>query len=230
MSTSISKHLALLGGAVLLSASLLGQQALAAQPDPGQGPGNHLRILQVHVDPPSIEIIGESFDFGVPLTVSLGTLGDISPFCTLLPDLRTIVCTLKSFPAPGDYLLTIATGQGRSQGDEYDLTIVGSVPSGCPCFTAEDVALFSKPSCTIKGGKGTTTLILGDGVKELTGFAEVTQSEDEEVNSCRSCPAGTSGECIPTVRSPITSVEAAACRAILDDAITALDLACKKEL
>ena len=148
MVTTKRSVLSLLAGAfAVAAASLVGGQALAAKPDAGQGPGDHGRILEVHADTNGIiEIFGEHLDFGAgPVLVSLGTLGDISGLCTLI-DATEIQCNVGPIAA-GDYLLTIASGQGQSQGDEYDLTVGRAVE--CPCFSAEDVGTLVPPlSCS----------------------------------------------------------------------------------
>jgi hypothetical protein len=63
-------------------------------------------------------------------------LGDIDITGTCIDDLvavpQTITCDLSvgGLPADGDYLLTVATGGGASQYDEYDLTIGAVGPQG----------------------------------------------------------------------------------------------------
>jgi len=127
-------------GVVFLVCLLFGQPA-AGQGAKGQQPGGHLRIDEVFVDFDSetITIIGEDFDFGGFLEVTLGEalVGDITILCTpnfvLIP--QTITCDFSApigtgLPADGDYLLTVATGAGQSQSDEYDLTIGAVGPPG----------------------------------------------------------------------------------------------------
>ena len=67
------------------------------------GPGGHLRITGVFVDNAveTIIIEGEDFDFGSPLTVTLGDV-DITEICTLG---QTIDCDFRGFvfPEAGDY-------------------------------------------------------------------------------------------------------------------------------
>ena len=103
----------------LFSMSMGGHSALAKQPTP---PGGHLNIIEVSVDfnTNTLTIIGEDLGFGAPLVVTLGGI-DIG---FLTADNVEIVSTINSstFP-PGDYLLTVSTGNGQSQNDEYDLTI-----------------------------------------------------------------------------------------------------------
>lgn len=97
-------------------------------------PGGHLIIEQVIVDldAETITITGKDFDFNSldDLVVTLGddvaTPADITASClNPLPTSDTIVCDLSGsgLPATGDYLLTVSTGKGQSQNDEYDLTI-----------------------------------------------------------------------------------------------------------
>jgi len=129
-------------GVVFLVCVFFGQPA-AGQGAKGQQPGGHLGIDEVFVDFDSetITIIGEDFDFGGFLEVTLGeaVVGDITILCTpnfvLIP--QTITCDFSApigtgLPADGDYLLTVATGAGQSQSDEYDLTIGAVGPPGPP--------------------------------------------------------------------------------------------------
>lgn len=95
-------------------------QAWAAQP-----PGGHLNVMQVLVDDPndptSITIFGEDLDFGSgPLVVTLGEYVD-PPAIIGTPSDTEIVAELPTNIDDGDYLLTVANGDGQSQGDEYDL-------------------------------------------------------------------------------------------------------------
>ncbi len=130
-STSYSRGKASLAGMVLLLA--VGSAAL------GQGgakqPGGHLQINEVWVDfdAQTIQITGRDFDFGRPLRVSLGELGDISSLCAAnFSAPQTIVCDFSAtgLPADGDYLLTVWTGVGQSQSDEYDLSVGALGPEG----------------------------------------------------------------------------------------------------
>ena len=128
-------------GVVSLVCLFFGQPAAGQRPG-GQQPGGHLRIDEVFVDfdVETITIIGEDFDFGGYLEVTLGEalVGDITILCTpnfvLIP--QTITCDFSAanmgtgLPPDGDYLLTVATGVGQSQSDEYDLTIGAVGPQG----------------------------------------------------------------------------------------------------
>ncbi len=101
----------------------------------GRQPGGHLRITEVLVDfaAEEIQITGEQFDFGRPLRVSLGQLGDISGLCAAnFSPPQIIVCDFSGpgLPPDGEYLLTVWTGEGQSQSDEYDLTIGAAGPQG----------------------------------------------------------------------------------------------------
>ncbi len=128
-------------GVVSLVCLFFGQPAAGQRPG-GQQPGGHLRIDEVFVDfdVETITIIGEDFDFGGYLEVTLGEalVGDITILCTpnfvLIP--QTITCDFSAanmgtgLPPDGDYLLTVAMGVGPSQSDEYDLTIGAVGPQG----------------------------------------------------------------------------------------------------
>lgn len=117
---------------LLLSfAALLSSLGLTASAAP---PGGHLNISQVLVDDPndptSITIVGTDLLFGpdVP-TVTLGEYVD--PLVVVgVPTNETIVALLPENIIAGDYLLTVATGKGQSQNDEYDLTIGAVGPPG----------------------------------------------------------------------------------------------------
>jgi hypothetical protein len=97
-------------------------------------PGGHLNISQVLVDDPndptSITIVGTDFLFGPEApTVTLGEYVD--PLIIVGdPTNITIVALLPENIVAGDYLLTVATGTGQSQNDEYDLTIGAVGPQG----------------------------------------------------------------------------------------------------
>ena len=116
----------LLSFAALLSS--LGLTVLAAPP------GGHLNISQVLVDDPndptSITIVGTDFLFGPEApTVTLGEYVDPLEIVGV-PTNDTIVASLPENLVAGDYLLTVATGTGQSQNDEYDLTIGAVGPRG----------------------------------------------------------------------------------------------------
>ena len=102
--------------------------ALAAKPGPTP-PGNHLNIIEVSVDfnTNTLTIIGEDLGFGAPLVVTLGGIDIGFMTATNVEIVSTI--TSSTFP-PGDYLLTVSTGNGQSQNDEYDLTIGAVGPKG----------------------------------------------------------------------------------------------------
>ncbi len=111
-----------------------------AAPPNGQQPGGHLRIAEVLVDfdLESMTIVMEDLDFGPgPVEVTFGDagdIGDISDLCieSLLTSPQTIDCDFSTdgLPADGDYLVTVSTGAGQSQSDEYDLTIGAVGPQG----------------------------------------------------------------------------------------------------
>jgi hypothetical protein len=110
----------------------------AARKDPGL-PGNHLTIEEVKATlnaegfPTQLTIKGVYFDFGNTLAVMLGTnTTNMNALTIASADATTIVA---SVPMPtdygfGDYLLTVSTGNGQSQNDEYDLTIGAVGPQG----------------------------------------------------------------------------------------------------
>ena len=102
-------------------------------------PGGHLGITEVAVDDATSTIVITGHDFGpaAKLKVSLGEIGDVTPLCTaqLASSPQTITCDFTSaggLPPAGDYLLTVAIGNGQSQSDEYALTIGGAGPQGPP--------------------------------------------------------------------------------------------------
>lgn len=136
----------------------------------GQKPGGHLRVTEVFVDfnTQSIEITGEDFDFGPgPLTVSLGEFGDISALCLVdFTPPQLISCDLSAggLPSDGDYLLTVANGNGQSQSDQYDLTIGAVGPQG----PAGPPGVVSFPVNNTKGG--TNALVNNTSGSENSAF------------------------------------------------------------
>lgn len=78
-------------------------------------------------NPSSIVIVGEDFGFGSPLDVTLGDFGSLSIVTATDTEIEA---TLPSGILAGDYLLTVSTGNGQSQNDEYDLTIGAVGPQG----------------------------------------------------------------------------------------------------
>jgi len=105
----------------------------AARKDPGQ-PGNHLVIERVDIDLDAgangqLTITGQHFDFGNTLAVVLGSPPmDLTPAVSTTP--TEIVVDLPVGPLVGDQLLTVSTGNGQSQNDEYDLTFGQVGPKG----------------------------------------------------------------------------------------------------
>lgn len=116
--------------ALVLSIALIGPPAWA------KPPGGHLDIHSVFVTfndanyggVDTLTITGMDFDFGPgPLVITLGDFPD--PLMILgTPSATEIVvkCPAIGDICPdGDFLLTVSTGNGQSQNDEYDLTISG---------------------------------------------------------------------------------------------------------
>jgi len=130
MNSRLFRKMALVGGILLLSMVIVGIPALEAMA--ADEPGGNVRITEVYVDFDAevINITGEDFDFGNNLQVTLGEIGDITDLC--LPDFNIphqIQCDFSStdgLPADGDYLLTVSTGIGQSQRDEYNLSVGAS--------------------------------------------------------------------------------------------------------
>ena len=122
----------LLMGAVFLGVTTA---TLAAKPHPTP-PGNHLTINEVLVDltqgAESLTIHGEHFDFGPgPLVVTLvDTPLTINQGLTDVTQGHIVTDLPAMFRGPGDYLLTVSTGKGQSQNDEYNLTIGSVGPEG----------------------------------------------------------------------------------------------------
>jgi hypothetical protein len=125
----------------LAAALAMSCPAIAAAAGP-QGPGGHLTITAVVVDPVTeqIAIAVADGDLGPGLRVELAG-SDLGGLCSVAtPEL--VVCDFSGpgLPPPGDYLLTVAAGGGQSQGDEYDLTIGAVGPPGPPGPPGEDGA------------------------------------------------------------------------------------------
>ena len=116
---------------LLLSIALPVSGQSSTKPRP---PGNHLNISEVFVDKGEgrLTILGEDFDFGSPLVVTLGEFGALE-ILQATPSLIEVECPLL-FGLPtcvdGDFLLTVSTGIGQSRNDEYDLTIGAIGPVG----------------------------------------------------------------------------------------------------
>jgi len=105
----------------------------AARKAPGP-PGNHLTIEQVAVDFTQgafgqLTITGDHFSFGNTLAVTLGEAA-LPLNIVGVPTDTVIVADLPLAFPDGDYLLTVSTGNGQSQNDEYDLTIGVVGPKG----------------------------------------------------------------------------------------------------
>jgi hypothetical protein len=117
-------------------------------------PGRHLSITQVFVDDPidpaSILIQGASFLHGPgsPI-VTLGEFG-ILPVVGIPTD-NLIYVSLPEAIAPGDYLITVSTGSGQSQSDEYDFTMiepgVGNIAACDDGSAIREISLDGSVSC-----------------------------------------------------------------------------------
>jgi hypothetical protein len=110
--------------AILLGAAAFAASAAAAPP------GKHLIVSEVFFirgQPDTLDIRGKNFDFGGPLVVTLGGFG---PLHLVSSSPQQIIADLPSNLQAGDYLLTVSTGGGQSQSDEYDLTIGAVGPEG----------------------------------------------------------------------------------------------------
>lgn len=121
-----------IGSCVALSFGTVGSVRAAGSP------GGHLAITQVEVDTATAEIVirGHDFGHGSGFKVTLGEIGDITALCTLQASPpQAITCDFSGvggLPPAGDYLLTVAAGNGQSQNDEYDLTLGSGGPAGPP--------------------------------------------------------------------------------------------------
>lgn len=122
-------------GAMLLSLGVISSQAFAKKPPPTP-PGNHLNITEVLLNPgppDTLTIIGEGFDFGEPLDVTFGEFGSLN-IVSATETTIVVECPPDANDVPtcfdGDFLVTVSTGIGQSQNDEYDLTIGAIGPQG----------------------------------------------------------------------------------------------------
>lgn len=132
--TKTSEKNQTLARGVLTGIALLATATAWAAPPSGAKSNNHLLIVGALADfgADALYIVGQGFDAGRSLSVGLGATGDISSLCAAdlgaSPQVITCDFSLEGMPSAGDYLLTVATGGGASQYDEYDLTI-GAVGS-----------------------------------------------------------------------------------------------------
>jgi cysteine-rich repeat protein len=162
---------------VLLLLSLMWQTNWAASK--GEQPGKHLKTTEVLVnsDDETITIILEDLDFGPgPLVVRLGDeaiFGDITAACAedLVSTPQTIICDFSAagldtgLPPDGDYLLTVATGDGQSQSDEYDLTIGNLALAGQSCSIGQFLTGFDSAGgilCAEVAGCGNASIDPGE--------------------------------------------------------------------
>jgi hypothetical protein len=118
----------------LSSIMMVGQLAFAAEPSP---PGGHLNITEVFVNQPApgqITIMGADLDFGGTPVVTLGDFGPLTLVGTPTATQIVVECPPDADSIPicqaGDFLLTVSTGNGQSQNDEYDLTVAGNGNGG----------------------------------------------------------------------------------------------------
>ncbi|MGB0909698.1 MAG: hypothetical protein ACPGYT_05000 [Nitrospirales bacterium] len=113
----------------LIISMTFGASVVTAKPG-ATPPGDHINITEVSVDTAAdtITIIGEELGFGNPLEVTLGAFGPL--LIIGVPTDTEIVVGLPPDIQAGDYLLTVSTGNGQSQNDEYDLTIGAVGPQG----------------------------------------------------------------------------------------------------
>lgn len=183
---------ALLCGGVLLTMAM-GEQAWGEiKPKP---PGQHLNITEVIADCENHTLLirGEDFDFGHYLEVTLGELGDISSYCEedLESDPQTISCDLNStdtgLPCPGDFLLTVATGIGQSQTDEYDLTLGAVGPQGIQGDTGPRGPKGDTGPKGPRGSQGPAGL-LAFPLERITNSSAVKVGQATSVNVSAFCP------------------------------------------
>ena len=141
-------------------------------------------------------ITGEDFNIGHYLEVTLGELGDISSYCEedLESDPQTISCDLSSpaagLPCPGDILLTVATGIGQSQTDEYDLTLGAVGPQGIQGIQGETGPTGPQGETGPTGPQGPEGH-LAFPLTKITKFQALKVGQAESVSATAFCPAGT---------------------------------------
>lgn len=122
MSTRLLRKIVLFGGMFLLIGVMMPLSAWAIAPGPPRG---FLTITEVSVifgTPNTIEISGENFEPLFPQNLNV-TLGDYGSLDILDSSNTMIKAELPAGIPGGDYLLTVSTGIGYWQIDEYDLTI-----------------------------------------------------------------------------------------------------------
>ena len=186
-------------GILFLSMLMVGQTATAAQP-----PGGHLNITAVFVDCDTDEIeiviVGEDFDFGPgPLSVTLGNFGALPIVGTPTGNQIVVEGPDGLCAEPGDFLLTVATGNGQSQSDEYDLTIGAVGPQGPPGPLPEIVYLPPVTDCPCEGfGDGAISLRLG-GIPNPTEAVCTNDTEAEGENSTGALVVNVNNDGVPLV-------------------------------
>jgi hypothetical protein len=157
----------------------------AARKDPGL-PGNHLVIERVDIDTPVIgqlTITGDHFDFGNTLAVVLGSPPMALNIISTTP--TQIVADLPPGILTGDQLLTVSTGKGQSQNDEYDLTF-GTM--GPPGPTGATGAMGAPGATGAQGPPGVTDasgLVVYEGQSGLVSISNGSSQESDSM-SCNS--------------------------------------------
>lgn len=134
MQTSMRRlrHLAgILGFAVLA----IGQAATAEA---------QVEITEVFVDVPvlnQITIVGNDFDNGPGLQVTLGNFPPLAILVPPPPGPNQIIANLPAAILAGDFLLTVRTGGGQNRRDTYDLTIA---PQPVPAIPQDAIILWDQ--------------------------------------------------------------------------------------
>ena len=136
------RHLAgILGFAVLA----IGQAATAEA---------QVEITEVFVDVPvlnQITIVGNDFDNGPGLQVTLGNFPPLAILVPPPPGPNQIIANLPAAILAGDFLLTVRTGGGQNRRDTYDLTIA---PQLVPAIPQDAIILWDQGNvCPAENGR-----------------------------------------------------------------------------